>query len=276
MQSSINSEHSQFASSIHLKEDEIDLFMIAWDTLMRKFSITDSHQLHIFAILRNFFSTVDTDFLTIYELNNSLEAIKFFIIYKEAMDKIEMRHKSSSANIDSLVKLQFLVASTPLTLNYPNIGKAYFNLLYKLLRTSDLNLLYHLEPYPELPSLKTLYKIKAILDNEYDYKYQLWLIDTIEQLKEYINGNLSKPLSRTTNLFTFELLYLFNILQYGGKVNKSDCAKFKLKNESVKSKFLPLVSLTDSQKSNTVKAIIINAAKVNKYRNSKPGSKVEN
>lgn len=257
---------TQFAKSIHIKNEEVEYFMIAWEDLMNKFNIPDEHQPALFHIMKNFFITLDADFETIYDLNNSLEAINFFISYREAADKIEAKYESSSPRFDELIKLQVLASNAVLPFNYPGITIAAVNLLYHFLKGNDVHLRYHFEPYDQLPPAEILIGIKDLLNHSYSYKYQLWLIDTVKQLKGYINANLAQPLVRKVNLFIFELLYLFDILQYAGKIDHEDSIRFKLNDNNIQAKFTSSVRIEDAVKTEVVTDIVVHAAKVAKYQ----------
>jgi hypothetical protein len=268
MKETFNAETLQFANSIRIKPDEVECFVSAWDEVMNKFKIPDNHQPQLFFILKSFYTTIDTDFETIYDLNNALEAINFFIRYREAADKIEVKYGSSNSKFDELMKLQIVAANQPISLDYPGITKATINLLYNFLKGNDIHLIYHLGPHPEIPSLDILNGIKGHLNHNYDYKYQPWLIYTLEQVKEYINTHLTQVLIRKVNLFIFEVFYLFNLLQYAGKVNNIDSSRFELSDTYPKLKFKPTVKLSDTEKSNFIKTVIINAIKAEKYQQS--------
>lgn len=268
MQQTFDKETITFAKSIHIKPDEVESFVSAWDELMLKFKIPAEHQPPLFYILKSFYTTLKTDFETIYDLNNTLQAIDFFISYQEAADKVEAKYANSNSKFDELIKLQIVAANQPISLDYPGITKATINLLYTFLKGNDIHLIYHLGPHSEIPSVDILNDIKERLNHNYDYKYQLWLIYTLEQVKEYINAHLAQALVRKVNLFIFEVLYLFDLLQYAGKVNNEGSSRFKLSDNKAKMKFDPTVRVSDTEKSSFIKAVIVNATKVEQYKQS--------
>jgi hypothetical protein len=249
---------SEFANHVYIKPNEVESFKLAWENLMASFVIPTEHQAGLFEVMLTFFSTLDHHNLYIYEINCSIYALNFLISYSERFEATLKDKKP--IEVDSYAKVKFELAALPIELNYPDISQITFKALYQHFRSYDNFLRQSLQPYKLSPSAEILKELKKALGEQRDYNMQFDVIQLIEQLKAYINEHLSSQLSRKVNYFIFELLYLFNIIRYAGKVGGEQSTKFALSEAFTTSKFAPLIMEAKS-KSKYITTIVANAAK---------------
>jgi len=249
---------SELTQAIYIKSNEVESFKMAWENLMINFSIPTEHQTRLFEVLLGFFTTLDHQSLYIYEINNSIDALDFLIKYTQRFE--EAFNDKRPIEIDTYAKVKFELAALPIELNYPDISQITFKALYQHFRSYDNFLRQSLQPYKLSPSAEILKDLKRALGEQRDYNMQFDVIRLIEQLKAYINEHLSSQLSRKVNYFIFELLYLFNIIRYAGKVGGEHSTKFALSEAFTTSKFTPLIMEAKS-KSKYITTIVANASK---------------
>lgn len=253
-------------------EEEAVYFVRAWEALMEKFKIPTTHHNYILYITQSFYSKLEKDNEFYYDVQNATNAVDFFIGYlKEAeLARTKGKFKTLSDAIDDKLSIQIknTYSGLPVTLSYPTATRVIIEHLYKSLRSSDVALHSVLNDYKSIPSLETLTEIKQNLQVDLDYPYRYYLIETIGLLKKYFDHYLSKELSRKQHLFIFELLYLFNFLQYSGVVGKTDGKDFKLMDGQNEGKFEPIVKIDISTKIAFIKGLIKNGVKRSNYRNS--------
>jgi hypothetical protein len=249
---------TEFPHSVYIKPSEVELFKLAWENLMESFHIPLDHQTGVFEIMQNFFITLDHHSLYIYEINCSVDALDFLINYSERFEATLKDKKP--IEIDSYAKVKFELAALPIELVYPDISQITFKALYQHFRIYDNFLRQSLQPYKSAPSIQVLKGIRSELGSERDDSEQSYVIQQIEHLKGYVNEHLSIELSRKVNYFVFELLYLFNIIRYAGKVGGEQSTKFALADNFTTSKFTPLIMEAKS-KSKYITTIVANASK---------------
>ena len=249
---------SELAHSVYIKPVEVESFKVAWENLMGIFQIPQPHQTGIFEVMQNFFSTLDHHALYIYEINCSIDALDFLIKYSERFKEAVKDKKP--IEIDTYAKVKFELAALPIELVYPDISQITFKALYQHFRSYDNFLRQSLHPYKLPPSAEILNNLRSELGEQREYSMQFDVIQLIEQLKEYINEHLSSQLSRRVNYFIFELLYLFNIIRYAGKVGGEQSTKFALSEAFTTSKFTPLI-MEPKSKSKYITTIVANASK---------------
>lgn len=249
----------EFAQTIYIKQEEVPLFKVAWENLMTKFKIPELQQAPLFEIMQTFYLTFEHHALYIYELNCAIEAIDFFMEYTERFDKL--KEGKTELEIDKYAKVQFEIAAYDIMFKYPSISQIAFKALYNHFRDNDNFLRHYFYKFEQPPSTIELREIKSQLGNQQDDGMQYYVVQHIETLKAHIHDHLAKELSKKVNYFIFELLYLFNIIQYAGKVGGVNSNIFKLSEASNSAKFNPYTTMEATAKSRFITDIVANAVK---------------
>jgi hypothetical protein len=258
----IGKDNLTFAENIYIKPEEAQLFWVAWENLMLDFKIPEQYQVSLFEVMENFFLRLDHHSIYTYEINCAIGAIDFFINYTKKFNASVS--DKGPIEIDEFAKVRFEIAGIETEFVYPNSSKTTVNALYNYLRQYDNFLRSYLHRFDTLPLIDDLHLIKEQLGEKRDDSMQFYVIEQIEDLKSFISAHISKALSKRTNHFIFELLYLFNIIKYAGKVKKKDCKVLELSESDSTTKFNPLIKDT-KYKTQIITAIVSHATKKVKY-----------
>lgn len=258
---------------VDIQDNESIFFVREWETLMERFSIPSKHHSYILFLTQTFYSKLEQDNLYFYDVQNAANAIDFFIGYlKEAeFAKIRGKFDSTEEAIDNKIHLQVKspYSGLPVAIDYPGVTRLSINHLYKSIKAHDIILREPLHKFPLIPPIEVLNEIKTTLEIELNNPYLYYLLQTISLLQRYLNAYLSKELSRKQHLFIFELLYLFNFLQYAGKVNNNHGSDFILNSNTPANKFFSSKRVKDLDKTAFIKTLIKNSNRISRYYKSK-------
>jgi len=259
-----DSQILHFLNNCYIKDEEVQPFMFAWEALMSRFNISPIHHKPFLEIVSDTFELIDRDTLYIYELNSAIDAIDFLIEYSERFDKLAK--EKSIPNLDNLAKVRVELNQREIEFKYPSAAQVIVKSLYHYLRNNDNFLHSEFFTAEALPSTDFLKTVRQRLGDKLKYGNQYYVIRLSKDLQTYIEEHLKAPLSRKVNLFIFEILYLFNLLRYAGKVKKRNCEEFSLNDKTGTDKYASYIGLTGNEKSQLVTAIVANANAADKAR----------
>ncbi|WAC39248.1 hypothetical protein [Pedobacter sp. SL55] len=233
---------------IPAKDDEDKAFENRYLALMEKYNIPTKNYGDILYICQKPLY----DFEHIKDLQSidaqTENALDFLIGYQELVIEVAAKRaagkeyyaKDKEDAIIIQVKDKHTNEATPLI--YDGAGRFIVKMIYNAFKTSfrNISLSYLLADYDDIPPLEKLKELKSS-EWESDKRIQKEMVhETAHILTQYFEEYIPKAvLSRKKNLFIYELFYLFNILQYAGKV--SDIETLNIKREHLRLRYrLPL------------------------------------
>lgn len=246
-------------ATLDINEDEQVAFENRYILLMKKYSLPEDCYSDIFYINQKIIH--DLNLLKALSASDTQiqNALDFLIGYQELVEEVNIKGYREDPII---IQVKDKGSNGAVPLLYDGSGRFIVKMIYKAFKTSfhDVNLSYLLEDYPEIPPLDILQKLKSHKWGKNEKLTKEMLSKTADILTDYFERHLPEgALSRKKNLFIYELFYLFNTLQYAGKVIDIDSKT--LKREHLNSPYkLPL---DRKQHSLFIKELIKNSKKRN-------------
>ncbi len=191
---------------INVPELELDRFMEGYNTLMKRYNIPELHRGSILYILQLVNTKAEALLNSLEDFDTqSVEILEFFISYQKTNSEIAIKFNPTNlkpnqgGSIKTPFTPQFIVNSIATTLK----GQTANIFISKLFRKFD-----------GIPPIEVLTQAKKELEFFTYAPITIPILETIEQLDDYIVNNLGEEVSRKKQVFIYDLLYLMDYLTY--------------------------------------------------------------
>ncbi|MDF3078029.1 MAG: hypothetical protein K0S09_1918 [Sphingobacteriaceae bacterium] len=207
---------------LEITDEQFDPFRTAFCDLATSFNIPEEHHKYLLFICQNFYNKVqDIDAIS-FELQEAYDTILFFKGYAEMVDKEQKKLKGKGVPSKPAFTLQVQKQGhskgieMSLTLSTIALKSIYTQQRIRLSRSNYSGVL---RSYKVIPPLDVLTSLTSDLESEINYPGEIFVSETVDDLKDYISTYLPHALVNQKNEFIFDLLYLFDILRFTGKVD---------------------------------------------------------
>lgn len=213
--------------ALDISKDEKDVFEQLYLLLMRKFNIPEQSYTDIFYITQYMtFQSQTIEFLDDLDPQTT-HALNFLIGYQELVKEVDEKKQNNVGEISKsdpiIIQVKNKKANGAIPLYYDGSGRLIVNMIYKAFKTTFHNttLSHLLDDYPDIPPLEKLKELKTPGQDKKERIAKEMLGETARILSQYFIDYLPVGLlNRKKNLLVYELFYLFNTLQYAGKVKE--------------------------------------------------------